>query len=47
MTVFVAFFMRSLDEYLHNRRLLNGISNELLDMLSNLFFHMLFLISLE
>ena len=47
MTVFVAFSMRSLDEYPHSKRLLDGISNELLNMFSSLFFHALCLISLE
>ena len=47
MTVFVAFSIRSLDKYPHDKRLLDGISNDLLDMFSSLFFHTLFLISLE
>ena len=47
MTMFVAFSMRSLDEYPHDKQLVDGVSNELLDMFSSLFFHTLFLISLE
>ena len=47
MTVFAAFSMRSLDEYPHDKRLLDGISSEILDMFSSLFFHTLLLISLE